>query len=153
MKREAANTHFFKEAVVLDGAVYQHVVGLNELWDWRLILDLSGDPAWQLVTVNRPPVCRFPGERRKLLARRARIKCPACRARLFACEERYPDGEMDVFLLPPRPSSFELWHDDACRCPECGVRVGLAYRKPALPAGKSGARARLWGIQGRRGIG
>lgn len=138
MKREAVYTHYFKEAVIRDGVPYQHVVGLNELWDWQLILDLSEDPSWQLVTTRRLPVCRFPGERRPLFARRARYRCPSCSARLRDCEDRYPDGRMQVFALSPRPSSFERWHDDACRCPACGARVGLVRRTldcrtPALP--------------------
>ena len=144
MKRESVHTHYFKEAVIRDGVKYQHVIGLDELWDWQLILDLSADPSWQLVTTSRLPVCRFPGERRSLFARRARYKCPSCGARLRECEERYPDGQMQVIALDPRPSSFERWHDDACRCPSCGARVGLVRPKPALPRPKN-VPARLKG--------
>ncbi|MBQ4192919.1 MAG: hypothetical protein II650_01575 [Clostridia bacterium] len=140
---KSAYTHYFKEAVVRDGVKYQHVVGLDEVWDWRLILDLSADPSWQLVTMRRPAVCRFPGERKKRVPRRARMHCPECGTRLYDCEDRWGAGMMDVLALPPRPSSFELWHDDECACPACGARIGLARKRPALPEGKIGWWARL----------
>lgn len=132
------STHYFKESVVRDGVRYQHVVGLNEEYDWRLILNLSDDPSWQFVTVKKPPVCRFPTEKRglsRLLDKRAKYRCPRCHARLNDCEDRYPDGNARFFCLPARPSSFELWHDDDAHCPHCRARLGINLpMSPALPA-------------------
>ena len=143
------STHYFKESVLKDGVRYQHVIGLNEEYDWRLILDLSEDPSWQFITVKKPPICRFPDRRRglakltKLLEKRTVYRCPKCRTRLYDCEARYPDGSAHVFLLPSRPSSFELWHDDDAHCPCCHARLGINLPSaPALPAPK---RAGLFG--------
>ena len=132
--RQNVYTHYFKEAVVENGVKYQHVVGLNEVYDWRLILDLAGDPAWQLVTLKRPPVCRFPGEKRRFSLLRPKVRCPGCGNRMRECEDRYPDGVGSAFLLPSRPRRLELWHDDEAVCGHCGARVGMTLRRPALPA-------------------
>ena len=137
-------THFFKESVYRDGVRYQHVIGLNEEYDWRLILDLTGDPAWQFITVKKPPVLRFPrggGPSRntrgfmRLFVKKTVYRCPCCHTRLKACEDRYPDGQARLFPLPPRPSSFELWHDDDLHCPHCRARLGINLPSaPSLPA-------------------
>ena len=139
------STHYFKESVYRDGVRYQHVIGLNEEYDWRLILDLTGDPAWQIITVKKPPVLRFPREQRGLTGlfrKRTVYRCPCCHGRLKACEERYPDGEARLFPLPQKPASFELWHDDDLHCPRCRARLGInLLSTPALPApGRQKAR-------------
>ena len=132
------STHYFKESVYRNGVRYQHVIGLNEEFDWRLILDLTGDPAWQIITVKKPPVLRFPREQRGLTGlfrKRTVYRCPCCHGRLKACEERYPDGEARLFPLPQKPASFELWHDDDLHCPRCRARLGINLPStPALPA-------------------
>ena len=136
--RQNVYTHYFKEAVVRDGVKYQHVIGLNEVWDWRLILDLAGDPAWQLITVKRPAACRFPGEKRRFSLFGPKVRCPVCGCRMRDCEDRHPEGVEAAIPLGPRPKSFERWHDEAAMCPSCHARVGLVLREqhPALPAPK-----------------
>ena len=124
-------THYFKEAVLLDGRRYQHVVGLNEVWDWRLILDLASDPKWQLVTMKKPIVCRFPGEKKRF-RRAKKLRCPRCGARMRELEEDRPERVSSLVLLPPSLRSLEPWHDEECRCENCGCRVGVC--RPSLPA-------------------
>lgn len=144
------STHYFKESVYRDGVRYQHVIGLNEEYDWRLILDLTGDPAWQFITVKKPPVLRFPKEKKGLsglFRKRTVYRCPCCRARLKACEERYPDGDARLFSLPAKPASFELWHDDDLHCPHCRARLGISL--PATPALPAPARQKSRRITGR----
>ena len=148
------STHYFKESVYRDGVRYQHVIGLNEEFDLRLILDLTGDPAWQIITVNKPPVLSFPRTKSglsELFRQRTVYRCPCCHGRLTACEERYPDGEARLFPLPPKPASFELWHDDDLHCPRCRARLGINLPStPALPApGRQKAR-RITGQPPRR---
>ena len=134
-------THYFKQAVYRDGVKYQRTVGLNEEYDWRLILDLSEDPSWQFVTLNRPLFRPVPPEpKRKGLFSGKRIvkyRCPVCRGRLHEVEERYPDPARPASLapLPPHPSPVELWHDDEARCPFCRTRLGVNRGGfPALPS-------------------
>ena len=134
------STHFFKEAVIRNGVRYQHVIGLNEEYDWRLILDLSDNPSWQFISVRRPIVWNSARKKRGLFS--PRIRCPHCSAVLYDMEDRYPDGRASTVLLPDKPRSFELWHDDEVLCPGCGARVGICHPdlSPALP---SSARPRL----------
>jgi|GEM_PF-2792904 len=131
------STHYFKESIVRDGVRYQHVIGLNEEYDWRLILDLTDNPAWQLVTVKKPSACRFPREKRgflRLFEKRAKYRCPHCHERLASCEDDYPDGRARLFVLPRTAASFEPWHDEETRCPGCGARLGVVLPSvPALP--------------------
>ena len=130
------STHYFKEAVVRDGVTYQHVVGLNEEYDWRLILDLSENPSWQFVSVRHPVVWHFARKKRGLFSHIRPCRCPFCRTRLRDWEDRFPDGRAVTVALPDKPRSLELWHDDETVCPGCGSRVGICHPdlSPALPA-------------------
>ena len=129
-------THYFKEPVYRDGVRYQHVVGLDEVYDWRLILDLSGDPSWTFVTVEPPAAPASSADPRGtgglFRSRKKKCRCPVCRGRLLACEERYPNGVSEIFPLSSRPQSLERWHDGTVRCPYCDARLGFTL--PALPA-------------------
>ena len=138
-------THYFKQAIEKDGKTYQQVIGLNEEYDWRLILDLAESPSWQLITFRQPPVCRFPEKRHRRFRKKNALRCPHCRTRLTDCEARYPDGRVDLFLLPPKMRRVELWHDDETRCPHCGCRIGvnLKEKRAALPAPKENPLAHL----------
>ena len=130
------STHYFKEAVVRDGVTYQHVIGLNEEYDWRLILDLSENPSWQFISLKRPVVWHFAAKKRGLFSRVKPCRCPFCRERLRDCEDRWPDGKTTTVKLPDTPRSFELWHDEETVCPGCGARVGICRPdlSPALPS-------------------